>query len=402
MIDVVCRGRMSDYRDDRPALRDRIRVLEQELERARTELEGLRERAAEAEELFRVNAKLTTDLEALRLRNKKKLAPERKQALFSLLGAVGIAGFGVFIYVASARKTPPSKPPRSTPKAAAAKGKAPRPKPSAKPVQATRSASCRCPKEGDTPDRTLTVTPNGEMSFGADRTHFAKFGFDVDGDVMSVAMSAGRETVPPSRVEGGELRMLMACAPDRVVFAQGQHITAWSWETGDVLWNTTLPEPVGSSKNGPLSAECTPMRDREGQPAGSDAGRRRGRRPRRRHAQEIGTQLRCRPIDDRPHATLEEVRPLHAIAQDARGELFSSRSLPKGRGDPNAALVGRRGPGQRRVEVAVTAPQEQRGAGREADVFDALRRASMHAEVRVTVLLYTRSEASFANRPSRP
>jgi hypothetical protein len=176
---------------------------------------------------------------------------------------LAVAGVAAFVFVGSARKAPTSKP-RSTARTAAAKTKTPKPKPSAKPIQATRSASCRCPAKDGIPDRTLTVTPNGEMSFGADRTHFAKFGFDVDGDVMSVAMSAGRETVPPSRVEGGELRMLMACAPDRIVFAQGQHINAWSWETGRMLWSTTLPEPVGSSKNGPLSAECTPMEIKKG------------------------------------------------------------------------------------------------------------------------------------------
>ncbi|HMR04633.1 MAG TPA: hypothetical protein PKA88_02630 [Polyangiaceae bacterium] len=254
---------MSDYRDDRAALRERVRSLETELEIAQSEQERLRKREQEAQELLQENARLMKECEALKLEAKvSPLARQRPLFIAGVVVSILIAGVVVAALADTAerpKRTTLARLPPVPPEAG------PKPVPTrTTPIAAVRSKSCRCAAEGDLPTRILTLTPGGEMSFGENRTHFAKFGFDVEGEVMSVSMDVGRETVPPSRVEGGMLHMLMACIDDRVVFAQGQRITAWAWETGRVLWNTTLPEPVGNSENGALAAECTPMEIKQG------------------------------------------------------------------------------------------------------------------------------------------
>ena len=259
---------MSDYRDDRPALRDRIRVLEGELERTRGELseaqaeiESLKERAAEADSLFQENARLSVSLKKLERKKKGPQNPMKVMGPVMVVGIVLAGGAVPLMALCSGRSSSKASTPKVAlpPKAKAKPTATPQPPP--KPP-ATRSSSCRCPAGDAGAEQVLTVAANGSMSFGGDRTYFAEFA--MDDETTAVSLAAARETVPPSRVEGGKLHMLMACAADRVVFAQGQRITAWDLQTGDALWNTTLPEPVGSSVNGALSAECSAIAVKKG------------------------------------------------------------------------------------------------------------------------------------------
>jgi hypothetical protein len=115
------------------------------------------------------------------------------------------------------------------------------------------SGSCHCPLASDQKVQ-LVYRANGSMSFGGNSTYFLNLAFRA-GD-LDMELAPGIDTVPPSKLEGGDTRLLSACTKERMVLAFGHRVTAWGLEDGKVAWSATLPAPVGQGKNGPLRIEC--------------------------------------------------------------------------------------------------------------------------------------------------
>lgn len=235
---------MSDYRDDRPALRQRIEALEAELSRSQ-------DRVAELEERLR----------APPVESKPKLGAFRKPPLpaIAIVGLVAVAMAAIIALTTSQSRVaaPIAAQPRQAPVPTPAKPPEPPPR--------TASVSCRCETEvkGSV---VLMYRANGSMSMGGNSTYFLDAGLRVSGPSgeRNVELAPNRDTAPPSALEGGNDRLLLACLQDRIVLALGHRATAWAFEDGRQLWTATLPAPVGQQKNGPLSIECDPLEVKDG------------------------------------------------------------------------------------------------------------------------------------------
>lgn len=232
---------MSDYRDDRGALRQRVEALEAELEKSQGRV-----------------ADLETDLErALAKREEPKpVAPrvamdKRRAQLVAVIGgaALVVGAIGIVLVLSLENTTRARREPEPAAKPAVT---APKPVP---PVLAPwlTSTSCQCAGEKDEQVR-LLYRANGSMSFGGNRTYFLSMAFRIGALEMEIA--PGIDTVPPSKLEGGDTKLLLACTREKMVLAFGHRVSAWRLDDGKVAWSATLPAPVGQGKNGPLSIEC--------------------------------------------------------------------------------------------------------------------------------------------------
>jgi hypothetical protein len=234
---------VSDYRDDRGALRQRIEALEAELEKSQGRV-----------------ADLETDLERERAeRDKPKpklvqastpLDKRRAQRVTMIVGAavvVGAIGAGLAISLESTTRARQEDKPAAKPVVAT-----PKPVP---PVLAPwlTASSCRCAGEKDEGVE-LLYRANGAMSFGGNSTYFMNVALRTG--ELELQLAPGIDTVPPSKLEGGETKLLLACTKDKMVFAFGHRVSAWGMDDGKVAWSATLPAPVGQGKNGPLRIEC--------------------------------------------------------------------------------------------------------------------------------------------------
>jgi hypothetical protein len=248
---------VSDYRDDRSAMRQRIEALEAELERATERNEDLEE-----------------DLRLLRLEESDALAEttkphaggststsaDKRQIAALVIGGATIICVGMALTTwdrdaqratATAQPTPKNSPvpsQRATPT----------------PVQPrVASATCRCLDAKGRSVR-LAYRPSAVMSMGGNMTYSLDVALEADNRDPELPLEL--DTVPPSELKGGDSRFAMACGADRMVLAFRQHATAWSLEDGTRLWSVSLPGAgaVGQGKNGPLRIECDTLESRDG------------------------------------------------------------------------------------------------------------------------------------------
>jgi hypothetical protein len=248
---------VSDYRDDRPVLRARVAELEAEVEQQRQRAQGLEQAAART-------AALEIEAQQLRGRVEQLTAPRRqRQRAWVVLGAVGAAfvmALGIIGALLGTRVQPPPPPPPI------AAGPTPLPPEPAKPrpwqPRYELSATCRCAKSGDSPEVALGFTTGASVSMGGATTYsvLATLSpYPALGERRELPLGLGPTTAPPAKLDGGAAELLMACLPDRVVFAHAHRVTAWSRADGSALWNATLPAPVGDVQRGALSLSCKPI-----------------------------------------------------------------------------------------------------------------------------------------------
>lgn len=232
---------MSDYRDDRGALRQRVEALEAELEKSQGRV-----------------ADLERDLATVRAERdepepKPSALPVDKRAQLVVgfgVVAVLLAGLGI-VATLSLEKTTGARHEEQP----AVKVAAPLPRPAATPTVAPWVASSSCHCSGtDGENVALVYRAGGAMSFGGNSTYFLNAAFRTG--ELDMAIALGLDTVPPSKLEGGDTRLLLGCAKERMVLAFGHRVSAWGLGDGKVAWSTTLPAPVGQGKNGPLRIEC--------------------------------------------------------------------------------------------------------------------------------------------------
>jgi len=243
---------VTDYRDDRQALRQRVDDLERELEDAKERAADRDALGARIEELEREKAKLEGRLAGRR----------RPNSLVFVFVAMAVTSLGVALVAIFLLRAPP-KPPAPPPPIPMPRKVAPRtPAPVPEPLW-EESSTCRCPGDASAPAVVLAFQEGGTLSFGGDVTRFVSWQLQVTpagGDRRDVALAADVETVPAQRVHGGRVELLMACLPESLVLAQGQRVSAWSVESGQELWSHALGTPVGSAKSGELAVGCTALK----------------------------------------------------------------------------------------------------------------------------------------------
>jgi hypothetical protein len=233
---------VSDYRDDRGALRQRVEALEAELEKSQARV-----------------ADLETDLAKVRgSRDEPEPKPsalpvdKRHTQLLAGFGAVAVllGGLGIVAVLSPAKPTGARHEEQ-----AAVKVATPLPKPASTPTVAPWVASSSCHCSGtDGESVALVYRAGGAMSFGGNSTYFLNAAFRAG--ELDMAIALGLDTVPPSKLEGGDTRLLLGCTQERMVLAFGHRVSAWGLGDGKVAWSATLPAPVGQGKNGPLRIEC--------------------------------------------------------------------------------------------------------------------------------------------------
>lgn len=247
---------MNDYRDDRQVLRQRAEELARELEQARARAASAERDAARAEELERQVDELQAQLSALR-HGRRRTFP----VPFVLTGVAVVFAVGWTLVFRSREASGPA--PQVTARATADPKPASTPKraPSTKPIELTVSETCRC-VSGSGVTAALAYRAGAVMSLGGHATHMPSLALRVLGLAsdraapLDIPLRVGPHSVPPAKVEGGDVRMLMACLSDRMVLAYEQRVSAWSIEDGQPLWSATLPAPVGTAQSGPLRFEC--------------------------------------------------------------------------------------------------------------------------------------------------
>lgn len=142
-----------------------------------------------------------------------------------------------------------------------------KPTPRQAPALAARVASdtCRCVRANDE-KVSLVYRAKGSMSLGWNSGYFLDAGLRMSGasGERETALITGLETVPPGKLEGGDVRFVLGCLDDRMVVALGHRVSAWALNDGRQLWSSTLPVPVGSVENGPLRVECDTAPVKEG------------------------------------------------------------------------------------------------------------------------------------------
>ncbi len=179
--------------------------------------------------------------------------PTRVVAIALAIVAVAV-GVGVF-FMARAPARPRAA--LTVPKPRTASPRAP--KKAAPTYTPTRAAGCACTGENGK-SAWLDYYSSGMMSLGRSQTHYATFGLGVLEGTKEKHfdhLATDVETAPPDQLPGGNVDLVVGCLDDRIVFAYGQRVTAWSFETGRPLWNATLPAPVGQTKNGSLHVTCS-------------------------------------------------------------------------------------------------------------------------------------------------
>ncbi len=259
---------VSDYRDDRPALRQRIDALQAELKQARVRADRADQAERRASELEREVLALQGKLEALSPRPAQ--TPERSQwVMFAAFGTGMLALVGGWLVV-SMRSTAPVERQIRVPPVTRADDSPPTPKPRPAPPPMEVSPSCQC--GDDATDRVaLAYRVGATMRMGGQATYMLSYALHrlgVAGERKETAdggaepglaafpLVTGVQTVPPGRLEGGDVTLLLQCLPGRMVLAFEQRVSAWSLQKGDPLWSATLPAPVGSARNGPLRIAC--------------------------------------------------------------------------------------------------------------------------------------------------
>jgi hypothetical protein len=242
---------VSDYRDDRQALRQRVDDLELELGEAKERAADRDALGARVEELEREKAKLEQ-----RLAGRPRVTLPVGILLAVAVGMIAMAAAGIIVMRSSPPRPPPPPPVPTSRKVAP-----PTRTPVSEPLW-LESSTCRCPGDENAPKVVLAFQEGGTLSFGGDVTRFVSWQLRVTsagGDRRDVALAADVETVPAQRVHGGQVELLMACSSESLVLAQGQRVSAWSVESGQQLWSHALGIPVGSAKSGSLSVRCTPL-----------------------------------------------------------------------------------------------------------------------------------------------
>jgi hypothetical protein len=240
---------VSDYRDDRGALRQRVEELEEALERSE-----------------RANSRLEADLEKARKPQPQppprpdepkpaKIHETPSERLVLGLVSAGVILIGVFLVPKWLETKPPYKPPDTPPALPSLPlwpdiPSRPAPDPSAitRPSAGapfTEAPSCRC-----------------EVGGAATTLAYRSLGTSVEaafGSAQPIELRLGSETVPPDTLEPKTTEMLLACDSEHMMLAFGKRVTAWNRETGDAMWIATLPANVGSVRPGPLKLECVKL-----------------------------------------------------------------------------------------------------------------------------------------------
>jgi hypothetical protein len=250
---------VSDYRDDRGALRQRVEELEQALERSEQsnkELRGALRKAREPEQ----PPKVPKPHKPLRYTN----------IPFVLVAAAIVASAGLFVtvmcdvadparYPEPARLDPrPDPPPESDDW-----GDRTRPIPTDDPRPSTPnqapfadSRSCRCPGAGA--PHTLAYRSSSGDGSALDVVEAMLRG------TPTVELLLSSETVPPSALASKKTQLLMACSARNMVLAFGQRVTAWNLANGDAIWIATLPASVGRAEPGAFELECKQLKVTDG------------------------------------------------------------------------------------------------------------------------------------------
>jgi len=227
---------VSEYRDDRAALRERIAELERELEKARKEAQ-------------RPQRKLSGTV----------TPGDRLLQYWFILVSFAVA-FGLFFGSRCSRDAPvaatdPPEPPSPTLSPVTEPPTAERP-----PVWEL-STTCRCPPGEGRPGFVLAYAARDSINGGFSVAHFVDWALRFDAPTTAsrreVPLSADDvRTVPGERLLGGSAELMFACLPDRVVFALGRRVTAWSTDDGRELWTSALPADVGATEIAKVKVEC--------------------------------------------------------------------------------------------------------------------------------------------------
>lgn len=243
---------MSDYRDDRGAMRQRIEALEAELERATERNQDLEE------ELERARIEESEALEKSAKAPAATTSAQRQQIAALVAGGTLIVCVGMLLTTWDRGKR------------TVAPAVAPTPKPS--PVSSPSliplpprigSGTCTC-RDAKGRSVRLAYRHAAALSFGGNTTY--ALDVTLQSDTSDPELVLGLDTVPPSKLEGGDSRFGMACGTDRMLLAFRQRASAWSLADGSLLWSVDLPGAggVGQGKNGQLRIECDVLATKDG------------------------------------------------------------------------------------------------------------------------------------------